>query len=202
MPRIWNTGWMHPSKPQNLTAEILSSSVNLSWNTNTEPDIAGYNIYKSNTSGGPYTKINSGLVEDTTYIDVAGTANDFYCVTAEIQACTESRLSNEANFTTGTINYGYQQHVSIFAYPNPFIQSTTISFTLPDETENTQILIFNIKGQIIKTLVDKKLNAGTYQAVWDGKDNSGNQLSSGIYFYQLKAGNKFSETKRMLLLTK
>ena len=203
----WNTGWFHPLSPQNLTAYISENSVHLSWNANTEPDIAGYNIYKSDISGGPYTKINSELVEDTTYIDVAGTANDFYCATAEIQACTESRLSDEADFTTGINNYGDQQLFSIFAYPNPFKQSTIISFTLPDETENAQVLIFNIKGQQIKTFPvilsmssrTELKGEGQYSVVWDGKDNAGKQLGSGFYFCKIKAG-KFSETRKIILM--
>ena len=204
----WNTGWFHPLSPQNLTAYISENSVHLSWNANTEPDIAGYNIYKSDISGGPYTKINSELVEDTTYIDVAGTANDFYCATAEIQACTESRLSDEADFTTGINNYGDQQLLSIFAYPNPFKQSTTISFTLPDETENAQVLIFNIKGQIIKTFPvilsmssrTELRGEGQYSVVWDGKDKSGKTVNKGVYFCRLRLNNSFSQTKKIIFL--
>ncbi len=197
----WNTGWFHPLLPQNLTAYISENSVHLSWNANTEPDIAGYNIYRSNISGGPYTKINSELVEDTTYIDVAGTANDFYCATAEIQACTESRLSDEADFTTGINNYGDQQLLSIFAHPNPFKQSTTISFTLPDETENAQVLIFNIKGQQIKTF-PVILNGveGQYSVVWDGKDKTGKTVYKGVYFCRLRLNNSFSQTKKIIFL--
>ncbi|MCK4638778.1 MAG: VCBS repeat-containing protein, partial [Bacteroidales bacterium] len=199
---IWNTGWMHPVPPKNLNVFYTSYNCNyLTWNKNTEPDIAGYNIYKSNISGGPYTKINSELVEDTTYIDVSGTANDFYCVTAEIQACTESRLSDEAYFTTGTNNYGYQKLFSIFAYPNPFKQSTIISFTLPDETENAQILIFNIKGQKIKTFsVILSGVEGQYSIVWDGKDNSGNTVEKGVYFCRLRLNDSFSQIKKIIFL--
>ncbi|MCD4818459.1 MAG: choice-of-anchor J domain-containing protein [Candidatus Cloacimonetes bacterium] len=92
----WNTGWMHPLPPQNLTAEISEDDIVLNWNANTEPDIAGYNIYKKDNSTGFYTKINSELITDVSYIDVGGLETDIYCVTAEIKAYTESRLSNEA----------------------------------------------------------------------------------------------------------
>ncbi|MCD4698934.1 MAG: T9SS type A sorting domain-containing protein, partial [Bacteroidales bacterium] len=177
-----------------------TNSVNLCWDANTEPDIAGYNIYKSDISGGPYTKINSELVADTTYIDATGTTNDFYCITAEILACTESRLSNEADFTTTINNYGYQQHFSISAYPNPFSQSTTISYTLPCETENAQILIFNIKGQKIKTLGNCKFMKGRYSVVWDGTNATGEPVGSGIYFCKLNINNKPITTKKIMLL--
>ncbi len=196
----WNTGWMHPSKPQNLTADVLTNSIFLGWNANTEPDLAGYNIYKSDISGGPYAKINSELVTDTTYLDVAGTENDFYCVTAVIKACTESRLSNEADFTTTINNSGYQQQFPIFAYPNPFNQSTTISFSVEGSDKNIQITIHNFSGQKIKTLVDKKLNAGKHQVIWNGTDDSGNQVSSGIYFYKMKHGDKYTGFKKMILM--
>ncbi len=199
----WNTGWMHPSKPQNLTADILTNSVFLSWNANTEQDIAGYNIYKSDISGGPYTKINSILVTDTSYTDLLGTSDDFYCVTAEIQACSESRLSDEATIQTGISNNRYEQFLSLSVSPNPFSSYTTISFTLPDGTENAQILIFNTKGQKIKYYSifnpSKAGQANQASIVWDGKDNSGNKIKPGVYFYQLKVEN-YSTVKKLLLV--
>ncbi|MCC7429850.1 T9SS type A sorting domain-containing protein [bacterium] len=84
-------------------------------------------------------------------------------------------------------------------YPNPFNPSTKINFTLK-ENGFTRLTIFNTLGQLVKTLVSEKLEAGTLQnVVWNGTDNNGNQVSSGIYFYKLESGN-FSETKKMVLL--
>ncbi|MCD4746594.1 MAG: FG-GAP-like repeat-containing protein, partial [Bacteroidales bacterium] len=99
----WNTGWFHPLSPQNLTAYFSENLVNLNWNVNTEPDIAGYNIYRSDTSGGPYIKINSTLITETFYNDISGTENHYYCVTAKIYGGTESRLSTEVICQTGWI---------------------------------------------------------------------------------------------------
>ena len=84
--------------------------------------------------------------------------------------------------------------------PNPFNSSTTIKFTTTGSDKNTLITIYNLNGQKIKTLVDKKLNAGTHQIVWDGTDDSGNAVSSGIYFYKMECGDKFIGFKKMILM--
>ena len=85
-------------------------------------------------------------------------------------------------------------------FPNPFKSTTTINFSVVNSDKNTTITIYNLNGQKIKTLVNKKLNTGTHQAVWDATNDSGKPIGSGIYFYQLKTGNTFFETKRMVLL--
>ena len=85
-------------------------------------------------------------------------------------------------------------------YPNPFNPTTTISFSLNNEnTEDTELMIYNIKGQKIKTLVNELLPAGEHSIVWNGDDELGEPVSSGIYFYKLKT-DKFSRTKKMILL--
>ena len=87
-------------------------------------------------------------------------------------------------------------------YPNPFNPTTTITFNLTSESEkNVEIEIYNIKGQKIKTFLSfPNGSLGTREVVWDGTDENNRPVSSGIYFYQLKSGNDFSETKKMLLL--
>ncbi len=82
-------------------------------------------------------------------------------------------------------------------YPNPFNPSTTIRFSIAEDS-NVKIVIFDQVGQEVKVLVDDHFSAGTYQETWDAQEN-GNLLSSGIYFYLIKAGN-FLQTKKMLLL--
>ncbi|MCD4773572.1 MAG: T9SS type A sorting domain-containing protein [Bacteroidales bacterium] len=84
-------------------------------------------------------------------------------------------------------------------YPNPFISKTTISFYI-QKAGNVNIIIFNNNGKEIRTLVNKNQLSGKYSVVWDGKDNSGKVVEPGVYFYQLKTGNNFYETKKMLLL--
>ncbi|MCD4796133.1 MAG: T9SS type A sorting domain-containing protein [Candidatus Cloacimonetes bacterium] len=85
-------------------------------------------------------------------------------------------------------------------YPNPFNPETTISFSINTEnTENTEIMIYNIKGQIVRTLLDKEMEAGYHRILWNGKDNSGKSVSSGIYFTKFRAGN-YSKTGKMILI--
>lgn len=83
-------------------------------------------------------------------------------------------------------------------YPNPFNPTTNIEFLLPHSGQ-VKIEIYNISGQKVRTLVDQFLKAGHKLVDWDGKDDNGNDVSSGIYFYRLQAGD-FSETKKMVLL--
>jgi hypothetical protein len=95
-------------------------------------------------------------------------------------------------------------------YPNPFNATTIIPFTVAAApvngsqlTENspihTTLIIYNILGQEITTLVDQEKLPGSYEVTWDGRDNNGIEVASGIYLYQIKAG-QYSEVKKMLLV--
>jgi hypothetical protein len=83
-------------------------------------------------------------------------------------------------------------------YPNPFNPTTSIKFSLL-KSGHVILDIYNILGRRVLTLVNEELPAGYKLVTWDGKDNSGNEVASGVYFYKLKAGD-FSETKKMILM--
>ena len=83
-------------------------------------------------------------------------------------------------------------------YPNPFNPETKIIYQIPKISRVT-IKIYNILGQEVRTLVDKEQTMGEYKVIWDGKNNSGIPLSSGIYIYQLRTKD-FINSKRMILL--
>jgi hypothetical protein len=120
-------------------------------------------------------------------------------------ADTAGAWSARSTFTTGTatdVNGQSEVLPKKFMlrqnYPNPFNPTTTISFELPRKSVVT-LDVFNVVGQKVTTLVDGTLPAGEHTAVWDGLDESGNRVASGIYFYRVHAG-AFSSTKKMLLL--
>ncbi len=83
-------------------------------------------------------------------------------------------------------------------YPNPFNPETTISLSLKD-TAPVKVEIFNLKGQLVKTLVNETLPAGNHNLVWKGVDNHGKAVSSGVYFYKMSTG-KYSSTKKMIMM--
>ncbi len=202
----WNTGFLHPLPPENLVAGFYTDHVYLTWNANSEPDIAGYNVYRSETPGsppgGPYTKLNYTTVIDTTYCDYSGSSAYFYCVTAVIKANAESRLSNETYVVSVDDEFpGIIPELS--NYPNPFNPSTTISFSLTaKDAKNAKIEIYNLKGQKVKQLVSgiRQLPDGQHSVIWNGDDESGNPVSSGIYFYQLNIDGESVAMKKCLLL--
>jgi hypothetical protein len=83
-------------------------------------------------------------------------------------------------------------------YPNPFNPETAISYHIPT-TSDVKIVVYNSLGQKIKSLINTKHSPGNYTVVWDGKDLSGNNVSSGIYIYQLRVEN-ITISKKMMLL--
>jgi flagellar hook assembly protein FlgD len=83
-------------------------------------------------------------------------------------------------------------------FPNPFNPSTTIAYDLRDAADVT-IVIYNVRGQVVRTLVDAVTPPGRHRVVWQGTSDTGARVATGIYFYRLVAG-EFSQTRKMVLL--
>jgi len=89
-------------------------------------------------------------------------------------------------------------------FPNPFNSSTTVVYSIP-KTTNVELSMYDICGRLIRSLVRGKASAGTYSVRWDGKDNSGKEVSSGVYLYRLRAGQgkgqgDFVRVRKMVLV--
>jgi len=83
-------------------------------------------------------------------------------------------------------------------YPNPFNPSTSIAYAL-EAGGHTTITVYNLLGQATAVLLDEFVPAGNHVAIWDGKDQNGNPLPSGIYFYRIRSGD-FNQTRKMVLM--
>ena len=98
---------------------------------------------------------------------------------------------NENSITPNTIVLGKN-------YPNPFNPTTTINYNISKQA-NVKLSIYNLKGEKVRVLVNKILNAGSYKAVWNGKNNAGKIVASGVYLYKLSSENS-TQLKRMILM--
>ena len=85
-------------------------------------------------------------------------------------------------------------------YPNPFNPTTTISFSTTEDSQNSEINIYNIKGQQVRSFKIQNSKSKINQVVWQGIDKSGKSVASGVYLYRLKIDNKICDSQRMLLL--
>ena len=92
------------------------------------------------------------------------------------------------------VSFGLNQN-----YPNPFNPSTTISYQVPDDGQHVKIVVFSLTGQLVRTLVNADQRAGEYNVLWDGRNDYGQQVSTGVYFFRMMANN-FVSVKKMLLV--
>ena len=108
-------------------------------------------------------------------------------------------LSGELNLDAAKGSDSRPQRFSLSQnYPNPFNPRTSIRYALPQDAE-VRLTIYNILGQKVATLLDEPQSAGFKAVWWDGKDAEGDEVSSGVYFYRLTAG-EFSEIKKMMMV--
>lgn len=117
----------------------------------------------------------------------------------EILGLYAQKLSNEIVALDDPTTPSICQFKLIQNYPNPFNPSTNIKFSINDITNPYTLNIYNLKGQLVKTLVKGNLEKGTHNIIWDGTDDNGNPVSSGIYLYSLSNG-KSNQIKRMVLI--
>lgn len=112
-------------------------------------------------------------------------------------------LQGEAQLVIGTATSEIPSHFDLAQnFPNPFNPTTEIRFDIPQHDVgevHVQVRIFNVLGELIRTLVDEKKSPGRYVVQWDSRDDNGRLVSSGIYLYQLQAG-EYSKVKKMNLL--
>ena len=98
--------------------------------------------------------------------------------------------------------FAYKAPPAVYAlsrnYPNPFNPTTTIDYSIP-EAGNVELVIFNMAGQKVRTLVSEKQDAAYYKVVWDGRNENGESVASGLYFYRLASGN-FNKIEKMTLI--
>ena len=84
-------------------------------------------------------------------------------------------------------------------FPNPFNPETTLKYDLPEAGDVT-LEVYNMLGQVVRTLVNERQSAGRYAVQWDATNDRGQSMSSGIYFYRVQVGGEFTDVKKMLLL--
>ncbi len=170
----WNTGWFHPRPPASLTAQAAVDHIDLAWRRNSEPDIAGYRVYRGTASGGPYMLITPVLLMDTAYADTSAAAGIpyYYCVSARIKAQTESRLSNEAMSMIGIAEAGSRFGVTFTVTPNPFRDFVHFG---PAVSALALIRIYDVRGRLVATISDRQ---------W----RPGRDMPNGIYIVEINDG--------------
>jgi hypothetical protein len=119
-------------------------------------------------------------------IDTAGAVIDSFTITPAVGVETALTATPVAGFALYP------------AYPNPCNPATTISFSLPEAAE-TELAVYNVTGQKVRTLADDRLAAGQHTVSWDGRDDRGREAGSGVYICQLRCGRRVRAEKILLL---
>jgi hypothetical protein len=187
--------------PRNLTVRQEGNNVIFDWEAPeaTDAELLGYHFYRY--LGLPYGD-PSDLITETSHTIPAWVDDGAwgFHVTAVYKEG-ESEPSNKVSINiTDEYDHVVPPNVTRLGnnYPNPFNPSTTIYFYLHENT-HARLDIFNIRGQSVKTLVDAMLIQGKHFVEWDGVDNTGNHVGSGLYLYRLETESHI-ETRRMILL--
>ncbi len=192
-----------PPAPENVNlVENSNESITISWDMPNINDFDHFNIYRS-VDQGQFEVHDNTIGSAYIYNDFIYPAFYQFYITTVNQTGMESEASETVEYqTVGTNDQIIPLSTDLNGnYPNPFNPATKINFTLNTENtgKNTELIIYNLKGQKVKTLVNDKLETGNHQVIWNGKDENGKPVASGIYFYQMKSG-KYDKTRKMLLL--
>ena len=188
-----------PVELTSFTAQVSEKGVLLNWTTATELNNQGFNVERK-TIGWETIGYVPGYGTTTepksySFLDNEVTTGTYTYRLKQIDFDGTISYSNEievvVNFTPG--NFELFQN-----YPNPFNPTTTIKFSIAQDAK-VSLVVYDMLGQKVRTLVDNVQEAGYYSVRWDGTNDFGSKVSSGIYIYRLQAGN-FVQTMKMNLM--
>ncbi|PID30032.1 MAG: hypothetical protein CSB55_00380 [Candidatus Cloacimonadota bacterium] len=182
--------------PDNLTGYVENNQdVNLTWEYSESRALIKFEVWRDNEK---IAETNPG---ETNYSDTPEEEGTLVYFVKAIYPNGESEPSNECEvlISSAEENPVYATELKGNS-PNPFNPETVISFTLGrDDVANACLEIFNSKGQKIRSYLSDTMQAGENKLVWKGCDETGNKVSSGVYFYLLKAGETIESGKMLLL---
>jgi hypothetical protein len=192
-----------------MATDSLQNRILVSWNAVINPQLVGYNLYRSRFEGGGFVQVNDSPITNLFYTDAPPESTLYwYYVTAVFSdgswsAESFSSVKDSGRRLVPEVGISEEDLIpDVFFlsqnYPNPFNPATTISYGLPQASE-VKVQVFNLLGQKIVTLVDEPQEAGLKSVIWDGKDSFGQTVSSGVYFYKIDAGS-FHQSKKMVML--
>ena len=198
-----------------FAAAVENNSVILNWVTETEPDNAGFNVFRSQHETNDFVQVNSSLIPANgdafsgatyEYTDQITETGAYYYKIQAISLQDIRSFYGPITVSVSSVDINKSaipdKHYLSQNYPNPFNPETTIEFGLP-EAGFVEISIFDINGKLVRKLVSEEKHAGNHWIKWDARDESGNQVSSGVYFYQVKVGDSgagFQQTNKMILM--
>jgi hypothetical protein len=178
-----------------------SGAVVIRWTVGSLAEVAGFNVYRATAEEGPFEPVNAdplpcespGSYEDKT---VWPETTFWYEVRALLADGTEQAVAGpSARVTTGG-------RLVLRLYPlrpNPSAGPTTVRFDIPNHTGPVELAIHNVQGQRVKTFADVPTQRGRHEMVWDGTDDSGRTIASGVYFTTLRAGEHADNQKVLIL---
>jgi hypothetical protein len=199
------TGWWPTSiRVASFTATTFDRYVGIDWRTETELENAGFNLYRATSPDGPKTRLNDELIptkgnelEGASYsyrdFDVDG--GDYYYWFEDVSLDGKGYMNGPVRASGAK---SAPTDFSLNHYPNPFNPTTEIKYSLPENVDVT-LEIYNVRGQLVKTLVNEYQQAGDKVVSWDGTNADGMPVASGSYFCKLQAGG-FMEVQKMVLL--
>ncbi len=190
-------------KADNLTKEENSELITLSWDYTDDIDdvLTNFQILRKYYTGDWEVK---GTTENTTYVDTILVNGDYQY---KVVAVYGQDMSHDSNIIAFTFENGVDNENDIHPvivnslsknYPNPFNPETTINFSI-NEPGKVELNVYNIKGQLVKTLVNDFRSSGSHSVVWHGKNNNNKSVASGVYFYRIKTDN-YTKTHKAILM--
>ena len=192
-----------PGMLTGLNAVLLDGVVNLNWEISDANDLSHYNVYRSDL---PEFNIEEtyfiGESNDPVYSDdITELGQYYYMVTAVDIHENEGDPSEVVNIELLSLEdiHGLPEDFAIHQnYPNPFNPTTTLRYDTP-ESGTVSILIYDMMGRQIRTLVNENVSAGYHFVQWDGTNETGSPVAAGVYIYSLNSGS-FRAIKKMILL--
>ena len=184
--------------------------INITWVTQSETNVSGFQIYRAQTDDmsnavtvGPFiAATNTSQLQNYQFIDkdLNGSGTYYYWL--------ESIDMDGISMVNGPIQVYYvvdgvnNPAIPIIAgissiYPNPFNPSTTIKVGITNDAE-AKLKIYNARGQLVRTLLQKTVSKGYYNLLWDGRNETGQNCGSGIYFAVLQSGKESFSRKLVL----
>ncbi|MCB9503878.1 MAG: T9SS type A sorting domain-containing protein [Deferribacteres bacterium] len=193
-----------PMAPANASVQITDGGVLLQWDESEDADFNYFAVYRAEESGFAPTEDNMiATLTGMSYTDANVVTGSKYYYRVAAFDFSENQGEMTAELTASIT--GVAAEVALpteFAlmnnYPNPFNPETTIEYQLPEQG-HVLLRVYSMLGTEVRTLVQGSKAAGSYSVVWDGRDNNGSVVPSGMYMYRIESGS-FNAVKKMVMM--